>query len=603
METALSDLRASALAAPGGVDTELLREVDAALGTSDATTGALPASLIGLVAQRGHAALLTQLLKLSTTSAEPSRKNSDSALLTELQRCAHAAIVRGDGAAAAALLPDYDHGIAADGRHLQPETAALPAYAALLASRRDATALRTLRVVGGADWARAKGDHVTLAYLLASPEQLGAAPPAAAAPAAVAPPRPPPPPPPKAPRDSALSVAAARGDVTTVELLLRGGGATRADELGRAALAGDSALFNALAAEGEQRVGAQPAPTPPAACAPSAAASAAPPIAVDPLEEETQLANRLLARLEVEKIVTSARRGVEAKSVSRVAAADSLVALNLALSDGLASAGAPGAAASAAVDTPRSSMLAAKDQLSQQIAALSLQVNTAARKAGVPTAAEAKAIAAAKTVVPAKVVAVATASAAPAKAATATAAGKAGTAAPKAVSIVEPPSANLLAAGRTLPPSPTRASKGWALGASPAEVNTAPFTIGERHWLKLLSDSVGLERPRATSSFADKLPAIPLPGCFDADADARRLREIDERMGQMFGPTKAELARVGDTAAAPASVPPMSPGRSHFYDAQMDALKLKQKELEQRLAVTPIETLVTARIDPRVRVR
>ena len=110
---------------------------------------------------------------------------------------------------------------------------------------------------------------------------------------------------------------------------------------------------------------------------------------MDPLEEETQLANRLLARLEVEKIVVSARRGVEAKSVSRVAAADSLVALNLALSDGL----------------------------------------------------------------------------------------------------------------------------------------------------------------------------------------------------------------------APASVPPMSPGRSHFYDAQMDALKLKQKELERRLAVTPIETLVTARIDPRVRVQ
>ena len=595
METALSDLRASALAAAGGVDTELLREVDAALGSST-----LPASLIGAVAQRGHSALLSQLLKLSTTSAEPSRKNSDSALLAELQRCAHAAIVRGDGAAAAALLPEYDHGIAADGRHLQPEAAALPAYAALLASRRDATALRTLRVAGGADWARAKGDHVTLAHLLASPEQLGAAPPAAAAPAAVAPPRPPPPPPPEAPRDSALSVAAARGDVTTVELLLRGGGATRADELGRAALAGDSALFAALAAEGEQRVGAQPAPTPPAACAPSAATSAPPPpIKLDPLEEETQLANRLLARLEVEKIVTSARRGVEAKSVSRVAAADSLVALNLALSDGLASAGAPGATASAAVDTPRSSMLAAKDQLSQQISALSLQVNTAARKAGVPTAAEVKAIAAAKAVVPAKAVAVATASAAPAKTATATV--KAGTAAPKAVSIVEPPSANLLAAGRTLPPSPTRAAKGWALDSSPAEV--APFTIGERHWLKLLSDSVGLERPRATSSFADKLPAIPLPGCFDADADARRLREIDERMGQMFGPTKAELARVGDTAAAPASVPPMSPGRSHFYDAQMDALKLKQKELEQRLAVTPIETLVTARIDPRVRVQ
>ena len=61
-------------------------------------------------------------------------------------------------------------------------------------------------------------------------------------------------------------------------------------------------------------------------------------------------------------------------------------------------------------------MLAAKDQLSQQISALSLQVNTAARKAGVPTAAEAKAIAAAKAVVPAKAVAVATASAAPAKA-------------------------------------------------------------------------------------------------------------------------------------------------------------------------------------------
>ena len=592
MEKALLDLRASAVAAD---DVQFVREVDAALGTST-----LPASLIGLVAQRGHAALLTQLLQFSTTSAEPSRKIPYDALITELQRCAHAAIVRGDGAAAAALLPDYDHGIAADGRHLQPEAAALPAYAALLASRRDATALRTLRVVGGAAWARSKGDHVTLAYLLASPEQLGAAPPAAAAPAAVAPPRPPPPP--EAPRDSALSVAAARGDVTTVELLLRGGGATRADELGRAALAGDSALFNALAAEGEQRVGAQPAPTPPAACAPSAATSAPPPpIKLDPLEEETQLANRLLARLEVEKIVTSARRGVEAKSVSRVAAADSLVALNLALSDGLASAGAPGAAASSAVDTPRSSMLAAKDQLSQQISALSLQVNTAARKAGVPTAAEVKAIAAAKAVVPAKAVAVATASAAPAKAATATAAGKAGTAAPKAVSIVEPPSANLLAAGRTLPPSPTRAAKGWALGASPAEV--APFTIGERHWLKLLSDSVGLERPRATSSLADKLPAIPLPGCFDADADARRLREIDERMGQMFGPTKAELARVGDTAAAPASVPPMSPGRSHFYDAQMDALKLKQKELEQRLAVTPIETLVTARIDPRVRVK
>ena len=83
----------------------------------------------------------------------------------------------------------------------------------------------------------------------------------------------------------------------------------------------------ALAAEGEQRVGAQPAPTPPAACARSAATSAPPPpIKLDPLEEETQLANRLLARLEVEKIVTSARRGVEAKSVSERRAADSLVA-------------------------------------------------------------------------------------------------------------------------------------------------------------------------------------------------------------------------------------------------------------------------------------
>ena len=64
METALSDLRASALAAPGGVDTDLLREVDAALGTSTgALPSTLPASLIGLVAQRGHAALLKQLLR------------------------------------------------------------------------------------------------------------------------------------------------------------------------------------------------------------------------------------------------------------------------------------------------------------------------------------------------------------------------------------------------------------------------------------------------------------------------------------------------------------------------------------------------------------
>ena len=130
----------------------------------------------------------------------------------------------------------------------------------------------------------------------------------------------------------------------------------------------------------------------------------------------------------------------------------------------------------------------------------------------------------------------------------------------------------------------------------------APFTIGERHWLKLLSDSVGLERPRATSSFADKLPAIPLPGCFDADA-ARRLREIDERMGQMFGldkggarPRRRHGGGAGERAADVARA-------LALYDAQMDALKLKQKELEQRLAVTPIETLVTARIDPRVRVQ
>ena len=68
METALSDLRASALAAPGGVDTELLHEVDAALGTS---TGALPASLIGAVAQRGHAApLRAQKLRVVTRSSD-----------------------------------------------------------------------------------------------------------------------------------------------------------------------------------------------------------------------------------------------------------------------------------------------------------------------------------------------------------------------------------------------------------------------------------------------------------------------------------------------------------------------------------------------------
>ena len=210
--------------------------------------------------------------------------------------------------------------------------------------------------------------------------------------------------------------------MTTVELLLRGGAPPEPTSSAARRLAGDTALFAALAAEGEQRVGAQPAPTPPAACAPSAATSArAAADRVGPARGGDALANRLLARLEVEKIVTSARRGVEAKSVSRVAAADSLVALNLALSDGLASAGAPGAVASAAVDTPRSSMLAAKDQLSQQISAPH-SVNTAARKAGVSTAAEAKAIAAAKAVVlakavvPAKAVAVATASAAPAKA-------------------------------------------------------------------------------------------------------------------------------------------------------------------------------------------
>ena len=94
--------------------------------------------------------------------------------------------------------------------------------------------------------------------------------------------------------------------------------------------------------------------------------------------------------------------------------------------------------------------------------------------------------------------------------------------------------------------APSRAAqKNWALDAAEAPTaatTSAPFSRSERLWLKLLSESVGLERPPANPAFAAGLPAIPLPGCLNAEADARRRRLLDEQLVRSLAPTEYERA-------------------------------------------------------------
>ena len=145
----------------------------------------VPASLIGLAAQRGQTELVNRLVRLSA----PMRVNTVNVAIPPVKAVAkseadHArelqvllttmceeALLTGDHMVVNAMLPDYEKRLLAG--HLAPTIECIPALVKLAAARDDGALMGALRKAGAAEWARFKGDHSTLSHVLAE-EQLRA---------------------------------------------------------------------------------------------------------------------------------------------------------------------------------------------------------------------------------------------------------------------------------------------------------------------------------------------------------------------------------------------------------------------------------------------
>ena len=148
----------------------------------------MPAALIGLVAKRGHDALLRRLLSLNGARHVPpvlrysapmpaaaaarvvprASRGTEQALLGCLDALLEASILAGDHEATCVLIPSYDpHD---DAWHLSCSACALAPFTALCIARGDEAAMRSLRNAGAAEWSRDHGDHITLSHLVRGAE-------------------------------------------------------------------------------------------------------------------------------------------------------------------------------------------------------------------------------------------------------------------------------------------------------------------------------------------------------------------------------------------------------------------------------------------------
>lgn len=153
----------------------------------------VPAELIGLVAKRGHDALLRRLLSFNAqrhvppilrTSAPPQpppapttavrvlprhSQTAEQTLLACLDSLLEASIISGDHDATSVLAPCYNPQDRSC--HLNCNADVLASFTALAIARSDQAALGALRDAGAVEWCRVHGDHVTLSHLLRQPDR------------------------------------------------------------------------------------------------------------------------------------------------------------------------------------------------------------------------------------------------------------------------------------------------------------------------------------------------------------------------------------------------------------------------------------------------
>ena len=137
----------------------------------------IPAALVGLVAQRGQSRLLSQVLSLvDPTATQPFQfaapptapDKIEQALKVCVANRLKAFLLAGDGAAIAALMPDYDKALT-QGSLLSPSLGtAVPALVQFAVAHGAVGVLKELRENGAEAWARSKADLGTLAALTGS---------------------------------------------------------------------------------------------------------------------------------------------------------------------------------------------------------------------------------------------------------------------------------------------------------------------------------------------------------------------------------------------------------------------------------------------------
>ncbi|KAL1503908.1 hypothetical protein AB1Y20_012369 [Prymnesium parvum] len=148
----------------------------------------VPAELLGLAAQRGHTALVDQLVRLSescritptvfdhvstpepegTPASPPSDDVVEVATLTSIL-CSkfEEAVIVGDHEAVTAMLPDYDNAL--QNGHLCPSLeTGLPALIELATRRGDGDLLELLRRAGALQWAKDNRSQTALSHLIAN---------------------------------------------------------------------------------------------------------------------------------------------------------------------------------------------------------------------------------------------------------------------------------------------------------------------------------------------------------------------------------------------------------------------------------------------------
>lgn len=155
----------------------------------------VPASLLGLVAQRGQTVLVNRLVRLSESVAQGTlglphaaalhvketevqdQKSTMKGLQKLLESSFEHALITGDRTAVAAMLPDYETKLQTG--HLEPTLEhGLPALVELAASRGDIVLMAALQSAGAAQWASQQRNNRILSLLKGHIQPTGSSSPA-----------------------------------------------------------------------------------------------------------------------------------------------------------------------------------------------------------------------------------------------------------------------------------------------------------------------------------------------------------------------------------------------------------------------------------------